>query len=249
MHFAASIIVSESVQEPLKYYDNNVYGSMNLLRAMLEEKVKKLIFSSTAAVYGNSEKIPIKESDEKKPLNPYGSSKLMFEKILEDSSKVYDFSYIVLRYFNAAGVHPSGKLEPPKESTLLIPNIIKVVNGQKKELFVFGGDYPTQDGTCIRDYVHVMDLCRAHLLALNALDIGVKNEVFNLGTSNGYSVKEVISTAEKVLGRKVYYKIVDRRLGDPAKLIANSQKANSILKWYPENSLDDIINQPNCLIF
>jgi len=241
MHFAASLIVPESVEKPLEYYKNNILSAINLAETMVKNKVGKFIFSSTTAVYGEPKNIPIIETEETNPINPYGSSKLMVEKIIKDVSLTHDFSYIILRYFNVAGIHPSGRLSPNKNSTHLIPNVIKVANGQKEELLVFGNDYPTKDGTCIRDYIHVVDLCNAHLLALKALSKGIKNEIFNLGTSSGFSVKEVIDTAEKTLKKTIKYRVVPRRPGDPAKLIANSSKAREILGWLPKSSLSDIL--------
>jgi len=242
MHFAASLLVPESIEKPLEYYENNILGTLNLVEAMIKFNSGKLIFSSTAAVYGEPKNVPITEDDETNPINPYGNSKLIAEKILKDTAKTYDFCYIALRYFNVAGIHPSGRLLPSKESTHLIPNVIKTAKGENKELLVFGDDYPTKDGTCIRDYIHVMDLCDAHLLALKALNKGIKNEIFNLGTNNGFSVKEIITAAEEIYQKKIQYKVVPRRAGDPAKLIADSKKANKILGWTPKFSLPEILN-------
>ena len=242
MHFAASSLVPESMSNPLKYYDNNVLACINLLKAMVENKVKKFIFSSTAAVYGEPENIPIKENDKTSPTNPYGMSKLMIENILKDASRVHDVSYIALRYFNAAGAHPSGETgEKHIPETHLIPNILKAAKGEKSEVTIFGDDYQTPDGTCIRDFIHVQDLCRAHLLALKALKEGMKSDVFNLGSGSGYSVKEVVRTTEGVTGRKINVKIAPRRPGDPARLVAGAERAQKVLGWRPELDLNEII--------
>lgn len=242
MHFAASSVVPESMRNPLKYYENNVSACINLLKVMLENKVKQFIFSSTAAVYGEPENVPIKEEYKTNPTNPYGGSKLMIEKILKDIAKSHDFSYISLRYFNAAGAHPSGELgEMHDPETHLIPNILKVAKGAKDELTIFGDDYPTPDGTCIRDYIHVQDLCKAHLLALEALNNSVKNEIFNLGNGDGFSVREVVNTAEKVTGRKINVKVGPRRPGDPVKLVASAERAKDVLGWNPSTNLEEIV--------
>jgi len=244
MHFAASICVPESVENPLKYYENNVSACINLLKVMVDAKTRYFIFSSTAAVYGEPKRIPITEDNVTNPVNPYGRSKLMMEQILKDVSFARDFYYIALRYFNAAGAHPSGKIgQKGKLITHLIPNILKVAKGDKKELVIFGENYPTKDGSCIRDYIHVMDLCNAHLLALKVIQSGkVRNEVFNLGSGKGFTVKEMVKMAEKVTGKKVKVKIGPRRPGDPAKIVASSKKANRILGWKPEIGLNQIID-------
>lgn len=242
MHFAAASLVPESMSNPLKYYDNNVLACINLLKAMVEKKVKKCIFSSTAAVYGEPENIPIKENDKTCPANPYGMSKLMIENILKDASRAHDVSYIALRYFNAAGAHPSGETgEKHVPETHLIPNILKTAKGEKSEVMIFGDDYQTPDGTCIRDFIHVQDLCRAHLLALKALKEGMKSDVFNLGSGSGYSVKEVVRAAEVVTGRKINVKTAPRRPGDPARLVAGAERAQKVLGWRPELDLNEII--------
>ncbi|MFH1441417.1 MAG: UDP-glucose 4-epimerase GalE [Candidatus Omnitrophota bacterium] len=242
MHFAASSLVGESVRDPLKYYENNVYACVNLIKAMIEHKVKKFIFSSTAAVYGKPETVLIKEDNTIKPANPYGRSKRMIEKILEDIAQTGDLTYITLRYFNAAGAHPSAEIgEKHNPETHLIPNILKTAKGAKKELVIFGNDYPTKDGTCVRDYIHVQDLCLAHLLALKALNNKIKNEVFNLGSGNGYSIKEVIEIAQKITGKKIKTKTGPRRPGDPVKLVASAQKAKEILGWQAQYGLEEII--------
>jgi UDP-glucose 4-epimerase len=243
MHFAASICVPESVENPLKYYENNVSACINLLKVMIENRVKYFIFSSTAAVYGEPKKIPVTEDNEKKPTSPYGASKLMMEQILKDTAFACDFSYVSLRYFNAAGAHASGKIgQQGKLITHLIPNILKAAKDGKKELVIFGDSYPTKDGTCIRDYIHVMDLCSAHLLAMRALHRSkIKNEIFNLGSGKGFTVKEMVQMAEEVTGRKIKVKIGPRRPGDPARIVASPRKARRILRWEPKSSLEDII--------
>lgn len=241
-HFAASSIVSHSVKDPLKYYRNNVSAFLNLLDQMIEENIYKLIFSSTAAVYGEPREIPIKEEAIKSPLNPYGQSKLMMEQILQDVSVAYDFSYVIFRYFNAAGADCCGEIgEQHHPETHLIPNILSAVTGNKSKFTIFGDNYPTRDGTCIRDYVHVDDLCRAHLQALWYLEQGGASQIFNLGSERGYSVKEVIAAVEQVAGKKISVKVEGRRPGDPAELIADSQKVKSILGWHAKENLDSII--------
>jgi len=243
MHFAASIVVPESVSNPIEYYENNVLASINLLKVLLQHKVKRLIFSSSAAVYGEPKIIPIVEESPTLPTNPYGNSKLIVEGILKDIAKAYDFSYVSLRYFNAAGLHPSAGIAKRhnNETTHLIPNVVKVASGRKKELTIFGDDYPTPDGTCIRDYIYIQDLCEAHLLSLKALKEGMKSNVFNLGNGKGYSVKEVVQAAERVTGKKIRVKIGPRRKGDPARLVASSEKAKKILGWTAKAGLDEII--------
>ena len=242
MHFAASISVPESVRDPLKYYENNVLGCINLLKIMRFYGVEKFIFSSTAAVYGEPRKIPIGENDLTSPTNPYGESKLMIEKILRDLSQSSGFRYVSLRYFNAAGCHPSGELGPwHPQVTNLIPVIMRVIKGKQKELLIYGDDYPTPDGTCLRDYIHVLDLCRAHLLAYQQLNQGMKSNVFNLGSGKGYSVKEVIRKAELITKKDIPRRIFARRPGDPSKLIASYKKAKQILNWEPKLTLEDMV--------
>ncbi len=242
MHFAAYSIVSESVTFPLKYYENNVSACINLLNTMIENSVTKFIFSSTAAVYGEPERVPIKEDDRTCPTNPYGTSKLMIENILKDTSSSHELSYTSLRYFNAAGAYPSGKAgELHDPETHLIPNILKVASGKKEEVTIYGNDYPTPDGTCVRDFIHVQDLCRAHLLALKALFSGMRSDVYNLGNGNGYSVMEVVQMAERVTGKKINFIMGNKRPGDPARLVASSDKAKSVLGWSAQESLETII--------
>jgi UDP-glucose 4-epimerase len=242
MHFASMALVGESVSNPLKYYENNVSACVLLLQAMQEAKVKKFIFSSSCATFGEPKRIPIKEDDPQAPTNPYGLSKLMIESILRDQAKATDLRYICLRYFNACGAHLSGEIgEAHDPETHLVPNILKVLTGEKKALEIYGDDYDTPDGTCVRDYIHIEDLASAHLLALEALTKGMKSEVFNLGNGNGYSVKEIVAAAEKVTGKKVRVKIAPRRPGDPAKLVASAAKAKKVLGWEPKFGLTEII--------
>ncbi len=242
MHFAAAALVGESVTNPLKYYDNNVSATVQLLKAMQQAKIKYFIFSSTCAVFGEPKRIPMVEDDPKSPVNPYGESKWMIETILKDHAKATDFRYVALRYFNACGAHPSGEIgELHEPEAHLIPNILKVLTGEKKELQIFGDDYDTPDGTCVRDYVHIEDLAEAHLAALEYLKKGNKSDAFNLGSGNGYSVKEIVQEVEKVTGKKVKVRMCPRRPGDPAKLIATSEKALKILGWKPHLGLDEIV--------
>lgn len=241
-HFAASIVVPESVEKPLMYYENNVVSCVNLLNAMVGHHVKKLVFSSTAAVYGNPKRNPIQEEDAIKPNNPYGQTKAIMEKILFDLSRVEDFNYVALRYFNVGGAHGSGEVgESHDPETHLIPNILKNIKGENREFTLYGTDYPTKDGTCIRDYIHIEDLCQAHVLALKYLNKTKKSNIFNLGNNQGFSVLEVLKAAEKVTGKKAKVKITSRRAGDSIKLVASSKKAKAVLGWQPNKSLDEII--------
>ena len=243
IHFSAASLVPESMSDPLKYYDNNVVSFVYLLKTMRKHKVKSIVFSSTAAVYGEPKSVPISEDDPKDPTNTYGRSKLMMEKIVEDSARAYgDLQYIILRYFNVAGAHHTGKVgECHHPETHLIPNILKAAKGEKKDLTIFGDDYPTKDGSCVRDYIHVEDVCDAHVKAIKAFGKGIKNSYFNLGSQDGYSNFQVISMVEKVTGMKVKYKIGPRRPGDPAKLVASAKKAKEILGWVPKFGLEDIV--------
>jgi len=242
MYFAASIVVSESVSDPIKYYENNVLASINLVQAMLEHKIKKLVFSSTAAVYGEPKKVPVTEKEPTIPTNPYGKSKLMVEKILADAARAYNFKYVSLRYFNVAGSHPSAETGILyKKITHLIPSLLKVASGDRKEFMIFGDNYPTADGTCIRDYIYVMDLCKAHLLALQFLGSTGKSDIFNLGNGQGFSVKKVLKMAEKVTGKKINVEIGPRRPGDPSKIVASSDKAKKVLGWKPVTDLETIV--------
>ena len=243
IHFAASSQVGESMVDPLKYYDNNLYGTMVLLRSMVEHGVDKIVFSSTAATYGEPERVPILESDRTVPTNCYGNTKLSMEQMMGWVSQAHGLRYVALRYFNAAGAHPSGKIgEAHNPETHLIPIILQVPLGQREAVSIFGDDYPTPDGTCIRDYIHVTDLAQAHILALDYLLNGGENNVFNLGNGVGFSVKEVVDVARSVTGHPIPQVISPRRAGDPAQLIASSQKAIDVLGWKPKyNDLHTIV--------
>jgi len=243
MHFAACSLVGESVVDPLKYYQNNVASTLTLLKVMLKFKVKNFIFSSTAATYGIPNVEMIDETSTTTPINPYGQSKLMVEQILSDLSTSDGLKYVILRYFNAAGAHDSAAIgESHDPETHLIPIILQHLLGQREKISVFGSDYDTPDGTCIRDYIHVTDLASAHILALKALFTGKKTaEIYNLGNGLGYSVKEVIETCEKVTGVKANVEMVDRRAGDPARLVASSNKIFTELGWKAERNLEKII--------
>ncbi len=235
MHFASFIQVGESVKDPAKYYMNNVVGTLNLLNAMVRWKVNKFIFSSTAAVYGEVRYTPIDENHPLAPINPYGHSKRMVEQMLEDYSRAYGLQYAILRYFNAAGADPSGMLSEQHEpETHLIPLVLQAAQDPQKTITVFGRDYKTIDGTCVRDYIHVSDLCRAHLLALQALRQGMQSCTYNLGTGQGYSVQQVIDTACEVTKRPIKVVEGERRPGDPAILIADARSAMQELSWRPE---------------
>lgn len=243
IHFAANSLVGESVSNPLKYYDNNLYGTMVLLKSMVEHNVKKIVFSSTAATYGEPENIPILENDKTEPTNPYGETKLSMEKMFKWVSNAHGVRYVSLRYFNACGAHKSGLIgEDHNPETHLIPLILQVPNGQREKVAIFGDDYDTKDGTCIRDYIHVTDLAQAHILAVKYLNEGKESNIFNLGNGVGFSVKEVIEIARKVTGHPIPAMISPRRAGDPAKLVASSEKARKILGWNPEHAeLEEII--------
>lgn len=243
MHFASSIAVGESVIAPAKYYRNNVANTINLLDSMNEHDVKNIVFSSTAAVYGYPQTTPIAIHHPKHPVNPYGHSKAMVEQIIEDYHKAYDLNYIFLRYFNAAGADPSGKIgEYHEPETHLIPLVMQAASGRKEKIIIFGDNYDTPDGTCIRDYVHVCDIAQAHLLAANRLLQNQQSGIFNLGSGTGYSVKEVIDTAKRVTKKQIKTSIEKRRQGDPAILIADPTEAKNTLNWQPKyNSLEKII--------
>jgi UDP-glucose 4-epimerase len=243
MHFAANSLVGESVVDPLKYYQNNVASTLTLLKVMLKYNVKNFIFSSTAATYGIPNVDIIEEDSPTVPFNPYGQSKLMVEHILADFANAYGLQYVVLRYFNAAGAHLSGEIgEKHDPETHLVPIILQHLLGQREQISVFGDDYDTADGTCIRDYIHVTDLANAHILALDSLLCGTnKTATYNLGNGLGYSVKEVIETCEKVTGRKANVVIAERRKGDPARLVASSDKIRQALGWEAERDLEEII--------
>ncbi len=241
--FAADSLVGESVTEPLKYFENNMGSTINLLNAMKDYNVKYIVFSSTAATYGEPESVPIVETDRTLPTNPYGESKLAVEKILKWCDNAYGIKYTCLRYFNAAGAHISGEIgEDHKQETHLIPIILQVAMGKRKKIMIFGDDYPTEDGTCVRDYVHVTDLASAHLLALKRMEAGGESAIYNLGNGEGFSVKQVIDKAIEVTGVNITAEIDQRRAGDPAVLIASSDKAKKELGWKPKyNSLENII--------
>ena len=243
IHFAANSLVGESMTDPLKYYDNNLYGTMILLKSMVENGIDKIVFSSTAAVYGEPENIPILETDRTEPTNTYGETKLSMEKMFKWVSRAHNLRYVSLRYFNACGAHVSGKIgEAHNPESHLIPIILQVPNGQRKEVSIFGDDYPTKDGTCIRDYIHVTDLAQAHILAVDYLRKGNSSDIFNLGNGVGFTVKEVIETARKVTGHPVPAVISQRRAGDPAQLIASSEKAKAVLGWKPQHAdIEEII--------
>ncbi|MDQ0230795.1 UDP-glucose 4-epimerase GalE [Metabacillus malikii] len=235
IHFAADSLVGESVEKPLQYYENNVYGTMCLLKVMTEFNVKKIVFSSTAATYGEAQNIPIVETDPTVPTNPYGETKLAVEKMLKWSEQAYGLKYVVLRYFNVAGAHMDAKLgEDHQPETHLIPIILQVALGDREKIMIFGDDYNTEDGTCIRDYIHVTDLADAHILAIEKLRKENKSGTYNLGNGSGFSVKEVIETARKVTGHPIPQEIAPRRAGDPAILIASSEKAMKELGWKPK---------------
>jgi UDP-glucose 4-epimerase len=239
MHFAAYSLVGESVANPLKYYRNNVAQTVELLDAMVRHSVDYFIFSSTAAVYGEPRKTPIKEDHPCNPTNPYGATKIAVENMLKDCDAAYGIKFVALRYFNAAGADPSGKLgERHDPETHLIPSILKVAAGERQHVKIFGDNYPTPDGTCLRDYIHVNDLTQAHMLALEALFEGKESAVYNLGNSKGYSVLEVINAARKVTGHSITAVSAEPRPGDPAMLVASSEKIRSELGWQP--SLEDL---------
>jgi UDP-glucose 4-epimerase len=243
IHFAANSLVGESMEKPLEYYENNVIAAHTLASAMIQHGTKKIVFSSTAATYGEPKKSPIEESDLTEPTNPYGETKLAIEKMLHWCDGAYGLKSISLRYFNAAGAHPEGLIgEDHNPETHLIPIILQVALGQREFIHVFGDDYPTADGTCIRDYVHVMDLANAHWLALESLRRNEQSGVYNLGNGKGFSVKQVIEAVRKVTGHPIPTKISSRRVGDPAVLIASSEKIRTELNWDPQyNSLETMI--------
>ena len=242
MHFAAHAYVGESVSNPKKYFHNNVEGGLSLLNAALAAGVKKIIFSSTCAVYGIPAKVPIDENTTRNPVNPYGVTKMFFEQALEAYDRAYDFRYGSLRYFNAAGADESGEIgEWHDPETHLIPVALHAAAGMGPELQVFGSDYPTPDGTCVRDYIHVNDLASAHVKALERLAAGKESFAVNLGTGVGCSVQEVISAVEKVTGKPVPRKMMERRVGDPPALVANPAKAQELLGWKATRGLQDVV--------
>ncbi|MBQ3544601.1 MAG: UDP-glucose 4-epimerase GalE [Lachnospiraceae bacterium] len=244
IHFAANSLVGESMSNPLKYYDNNVNGTKVLLQAMVAHNINKIVFSSTAATYGEPENIPILETDKTEPTNTYGETKLTMEKMFKWTDLAHGIKYVALRYFNACGAHISGTIgEDHNPETHLIPLILQVPLGKRESISIYGDDYPTKDGTCIRDYIHVTDLANAHILAVDYLLKGNDSNTFNLGNGVGFSVKEVIDVARKVTNHPIPATITSRRAGDPARLIASSQKAKEVLGWIPElDKLEDIIS-------
>jgi UDP-glucose-4-epimerase GalE len=244
MHFAALCYVGESMHEPLKYYQNNISSTLRLLAAMLEHGVSRLIFSSTCATYGEPQFLPITEEHPQVPINPYGRSKLMMEQILDDLDAASGLNSICLRYFNAAGADPEGELgEDHDPETHLIPLVLEAALGKRQELTIFGDDYPTADGTCVRDYIHIEDLAQAHYLSLQYLLDDNQSKKFNLGNGNGYSIREVIQTAEEVTGRKLSYRHAQRRPGDPATLVGSAEYISTELGWKPEYTTLNAIMQ------
>ena len=243
MHFAAFAAVGESVAHPKKYYDNNIRGGLNLLEAMLEADVKRFVFSSTCAIFGEPVEIPMAETHPVSPANPYGETKLAFERVLKWYGRAYGLKSACLRYFNAAGAHPSGEIgEDHEPERHLIPLAIRAADGTEDALTVFGSDYDTPDGTCIRDYIHVTDLAQAHLLALQQMENGGDSSAYNLGNGNGYSVLEVIQCVERITGHPVPHAFGDRRPGDPGRLGGSSKKAMDEWGWRPEfDSLEAIV--------
>lgn len=239
IHFAANSIVEESVKDPYKYYNNNVYGMMTLLEKMMKNNCKKIVFSSTAATYGDVKKMPILETEITNPTNPYGRTKLIMEKMMKDFDNAYDVKYVSLRYFNAAGADPSGDIgEDHSKETHLIPIVLQQALGKRDKIVIFGDDYPTRDGSCVRDYIHVMDLADAHYLAYKYLLDGGKSDIFNLGSGKGYTVKEIVNIAREVTGIDIVSEIGERRAGDPPSLIASSDKIIKTLGW--ERKYDDV---------
>lgn len=243
VHFAAFSIVPESMSKPLKYFDNNTGGMITLLEAMRDHNIKYIVFSSTAATYGVPEYMPIKETDPQNPINPYGLSKLMMEKMMHWADKAYGIKFVALRYFNVAGAAPDGTIgEDHGPETHLVPIILQVAQGKRKELSIFGDDYNTPDGTNVRDYVHVMDLADAHILSIKYLEAGNESNAFNLGSSTGFSNKQMLEAAREVTGEPIPAKIAPRRPGDPDSLVAASDKARNVLGWDPKyDDVHDII--------
>ncbi|WP_026684380.1 UDP-glucose 4-epimerase GalE [Heyndrickxia coagulans] len=237
IHFAANSLVGESMEQPLKYFDNNVYGTQIVLEMMKEFHVPHIVFSSTAATYGEPERVPITETMPTVPTNTYGETKLTMEKMMKWCEKAYGIKYVALRYFNVAGARSTGEIgEDHHPETHLIPVVLETVLGKREAITIFGEDYDTKDGTCVRDYIHVEDLIDAHILALQYLKNGGASDVFNLGSSNGFSVKEIVDTVREVTGKGFNVKIGDRRAGDPSTLIASSEKAKRVLGWNPQKT-------------
>jgi UDP-glucose 4-epimerase len=242
-HFAAACLVAESVTQPLKYYETNVVGTLNLMRAALETGVPRIIFSSTAAVYGEPQATPITEDHPTRPINPYGWSKLAGERMIRDFAEAYDIQHVIFRYFNAAGADPAADLgEDHRPETHLIPLAIRAIQNPEEPLQVYGDDYPTVDGTCVRDYVHVKDLVDAHVRGLEYLLQGGESTVLNLGAETGYSIKQILDRVEAIVGCPVPFQMAQRRPGDPATLVASSRRAREVLGWKPEHDLDAIVS-------
>lgn len=244
VHFSANSLVGESMVDPIKYFENNVGGAINLVKVMKAYDVKKIVFSSTAAVYGEPENIPIIETDAKEPTNPYGESKLMMEKIFKWADSAYGIRFMSLRYFNVAGAVKSGEIgESHDPETHLIPLVLQVPRDLREKVMIYGDDYETRDGTCIRDYIHVLDLVEAHILALDRLRGGQDSDIFNLGSGEGFSVKEIVEKSREVTGHNIPAEVSDRRAGDPAILIASSDKARKVLNWQPKHTnVEEIIH-------
>ena len=243
MHFASYIEVGESIHSPAKYYRNNVTNTQNLLDAMVKHGVLNFIFSSTAAIFGEPQYVPIDEKHPMIPINPYGRTKLIVEQMLADYDHAYGLKSVALRYFNAAGADPETRIgERHVPESHLIPLVLQAASGRRESISIFGQDYDTPDGTCIRDYIHICDLCEAHLLAIKALQSSNQSAAYNLGNGNGFSVKEVIDTAKQVTGRDIAIEIAERRVGDPARLVADAELAKKELNWKPAfSSLETII--------
>lgn len=242
IHFAAFAYVGESVENPMLYYQNNVLGTFRLIKSLLAHSITKIVFSSTCSIYGNDAAIPIKESERSNPINPYAKTKLMIEQMLEDFSAVGKLNYAALRYFNAAGASMDGSIgESHEPEPHLIPLILQTALGKRDEIGIFGNDYPTPDGTCIRDYIHVEDLADAHIKALHYLEREKKSIVVNIGTGAGNSVLEVIKKAEAITGKEIPSVIKPRRAGDPAMLVADNKKAKEMLNWTPKFFIEDIL--------
>ena len=243
IHFAANSQVGESMKKPLKYYDNNLCGTKTLLDSMVAHNVLRIVFSSTAATYGEPDRVPILETDRTEPTNCYGETKLSMEKMMKWVSVAHGLRYVALRYFNACGAQPDASIgEAHNPESHLIPLILQVPGGKRPFISIFGGDYPTKDGTCVRDYIHVMDLAQAHILAAQYLRNGGASDIFNLGNGVGFTVKEVIDVARAVTGHPIPARMEDRRAGDPAQLIASSDKARSVLGWNPQHAdLEEIV--------
>ena len=244
LHFAAYAYVGESIENPEKYYYNNVANTLNLLHAMKNHGCRRLIFSSTCATYGEPESVPITEDMPQNPINPYGATKLMVERIFKDYNKAYGLQFVVLRYFNAAGADPDGEIgESHDPETHIIPLVLDAASGLRADVKVFGTDYETPDGSCVRDYIHVTDLASAHLLALKYLENGGESDFFNLGNERGTSVLEVVESVRRVTGKEFKAILTDRRLGDPAKLVGSSKKAQEMLHWQTQYAdIDTIVS-------